>query len=74
MSPFFPWRLNQFPDVIDWFERAAKVDAIPKLILRAKKLASVYQFVRAMPEEFVCGAIASSAMTIQVSKKRKRIV
>ena len=74
MSPFFPWRLNQFPDVIDWFERAAKVDAIPRLILRRKKLASVFQFVRAMPEEFGCGAIAPSAVTSQVSKKRKRIV
>ena len=27
MSPFFPWRLTLFPDVIDWFERAAKVDS-----------------------------------------------
>ena len=60
--------------MIDWFERAAKVGAIPKLILRWKKLASVFQFVRAMPEEFVCGEIASSAVTNRASKKRKRIV
>ena len=69
MSPFFLWHLKLFPDVINWFERAAKVDAIPKLILGKKKLASVFQFVRAMPEGFLV-----NAATRKVSNKRKRIV
>ena len=76
MSPFFPRKLDMFPYVVQWFDNAATIvenenlgNIVPGCAktLPRKKLASVFQFIRAMPMEYV------NAATGRTYKKRKRM-
>jgi len=56
MQPFFQWEFKFLPIVIGWLEKSliaqGKMNYSDANIDR-RKLSSIYQFVRAMPEEFV---------------------
>lgn len=76
MSPFFPWRLDLLPYVVQCDKAATIVEldnlrnALPigiEMTLARKKFASVFQFIRAMPMEYV------NAATGRTYKKRKRM-
>jgi len=61
MTPFFEWEFKVLPLMIGWFERASTIemprDYEAKASLEAnigrKKLSSIYQFVRGMPDMYV---------------------
>ena len=55
MMPFFEWEFKVLPIMIDWFERASSVD-MPEDFepnIGPRKLSSIYQFVRGMPDLYV---------------------
>ena len=55
MMPFFEWEFKVLPLMINWFERAFQVtmprDYEPNI--GPRKLSSIYQFVRGMPDLYV---------------------
>ena len=55
MMPFFEWEFKVLPLMIKWFERASTID-VPSNIqpnIEPRKLSSIYQFVRGMPDLYV---------------------
>ena len=65
MQPFFEWDLKVLPLAISWFERARAVHYNNEAIVSKRKLESIYQFIRAMPEVFEPAPVAAG-------DKRKR--
>jgi len=55
MMPFFEWEFKVLPLMIGWFERASTIE-MPKdyeANIGPRKLSSIYQFVRGMPDLYV---------------------
>ena len=51
MQPFFEWDLKVLPLAVSWFERARSVDSNNEAAIDKNKLGSIFQFIRAMPED-----------------------
>ena len=55
MMPFFEWEFKVLPLMINWFERASAI-TMPRNVepnIGPRKLSSIYQFVRGMPDLYV---------------------
>ena len=58
MQPFFEWDMKILPHAIEWFERARSIANNDDVGIDKRKLESIYQFIRAMPEVFEPAPVA----------------
>ena len=65
MQPFFEWDLKVLPLAISWFEQAHSIANNDLAGIGKRKLETIYQFVRAMPDVFEPAPAAAG-------EKRKR--
>ena len=81
MQPLFEWDFKFLPCMIEWFEKAAECpsfyddclghDELEQTIQR-RKLSAIYQFIRAMPLEYIEARSAQQLKEIAATKKRLR--
>lgn len=80
MEPFFQWNFKMLPYAMDWLEKATTLQArYPWVIeedLSTRKLSTIYQFIRGMPNEYIkaCSKHASPWKKRLRSGKSKVIV
>jgi len=83
MLPFFEWEFKVLPLMINWFERASAITMPDNFEpnIGPRKLSSIYQFVRGMPDLYVETRLrkeledikaAESQMELKLQEFRKR--
>ena len=72
MMPFFEWEFKVLPLMINWLERASTIP-MPENFesnIGPRKLSSVYQFVRGMPDLYVETHLIKELEDIKAAQKQ----
>ena len=70
MMPFYEWEFKVLPFMINWFERASEIE-MPEDFepnIGARKLSSIFQFVRGMPLLYIETSLRKELDDIKASR------